>query len=865
MPVSSQAALFQTEEQHKETVYREFDKMRKAAVDSVDNAQQDVNSGAYEDQDAFVMHGALSGAKKHRHETEALIQKLYKRPYFAHIEAKGEDSDDSGGEHFYLSDCETLDRIVTIGHDIGHDGTLIPFKQDRERPISLALFHCYQSKKGDPIEYNAPGGTFVLIPKLICDDEIDNRKLIDAVQLFPETGMLQITADELLEEKLQENRNNPTLRNIIATLQRMQFEIIEADAEQSFVVQGCAGSGKSQCLLHRLFFLRDTLSQEGWNHVLLLTPTQLFRNYSAELIRRYQLSGIENCSIANLYRTLLNSYDVRFKNRQYQYELSEEYLPDEYLHEVYNHGMIAEIDSEISTAIRKYVEAGCAALGTDVPARITNIQISGLVERLDEEMKAFDERESILQQDEEYAEKRKQYEELQKKLDNLQRRKDRLKGEYGQIIEDSRQLVVLQQALDEAEQERAEWLVQREADRTAALQTLQDLERLWNNGKDIQMPARYAQQLAIVQDILWGERFRTDEEYSRFLDEYCNQARSELQAITKSQTTEKTSTRQEKRKETISGNLKQLDADIISVTAEIEEYAEWLRNRSENNEGEKTRRTLRRSEMERARYFLSRIESVVFEREVWNALAPLKEKYHVQTLQIEDLKDGHQKETRILYKSDLLFYLKIYAALYPDAVLPDYRLICVDEGQDLHKADYDMLHRLYPKAVFNVFGDTDQVLHTACGIHDWQSETGIQKLYTLNKNYRNTAAIVEFCNQTFKSSMEYIGKVRRAEQLHKVSDPMQMRSAVVSADMVVIVRDRNALERFCASVGKPVSDFEYLDTKAEAPSGTKIPCYSIFAAKGLEFQKAAVFPLNMTVNQKVVACTRAMEELYYYE
>ena len=62
-----------------------------------------------------------------------------------------------------------------------------------------------------------------------------------------------------------------------------------------------------------------------------------------------------------------------------------------------------------------------------------------------------------------------------------------------------------------------------------------------------------------------------------------------------------------------------------------------------------------------------------------------------------------------------------------------------------------------------------------------------------------------------------------------------------------------------------MSDFEYLDTKAEAPGGRKIPCYSIFAAKGLEFQKVVVFPLNMTVNQKVVACTRAMEELYYYE
>ena len=76
-----------------------------------------------------------------------------------------------------------------------------------------------------------------MIPQLICDDEIENRKLLDVVQLFPESEMLQITADELLEEKLQENRNNPTLRNIIATLQRMQFEIIEADADQSFVVQ----------------------------------------------------------------------------------------------------------------------------------------------------------------------------------------------------------------------------------------------------------------------------------------------------------------------------------------------------------------------------------------------------------------------------------------------------------------------------------------------------------------------------------------------------------------------------------------------------------------------------------------------------
>lgn len=275
MSFKSQEALLRSEETYKEEVYRAFDHMRLFARDAAEAKKSYVDSGAFEDQDSFMAYSDLAGANKSRSETEKLIQKLYKRPYFAHVEVREESETNS--EHYYLSDCESLDGMVNIGTD----SYLLPFKQDKERPVSIALFHCYQSQKGKPVRYTSHGVDYVLLPKLICNDTINNRHLLDAVQLFPESGIFQITADELLEEKLQENRNNPTLRNIIATLQRMQFEIIEADTDKSFVVQGCAGSGKSQCLLHRLFFLRDTLSQEGWDHVLLLTPTQLFRNYSA--------------------------------------------------------------------------------------------------------------------------------------------------------------------------------------------------------------------------------------------------------------------------------------------------------------------------------------------------------------------------------------------------------------------------------------------------------------------------------------------------------------------------------------------------------------------------------------------------------
>ena len=40
---------------------------------------------------------------------------------------------------------------------------------------------------------------------------------------------------------------------------------------------------------------------------------------------------------------------------------------------------------------------------------------------------------------------------------------------------------------------------------------------------------------------------------------------------------------------------------------------------------------------------------------------------------------------------------------------------------------------------------------------------------------------------------------------------------------------------------------------------------SIYAAKGLEFSKVLVFAEGMTKNQRIVACTRAMDELFYFE
>ena len=788
-----------------------------------------------------------------------MIQKLYTRPYFAHIELQEQGYD--GSEHFYLSDNESFNEVISIGQN----GHLVPFKLDKERPITSALFHCYQSKHSGEVRYWANGDELVFLTLLICDDEIQNRELLNVMQLFPEQDAVSVNADELLEQILQENRSNPMLRNIIATLQQQQFRIIETDVDKSFVVQGCAGSGKSQCLFHRLFFLRDVLSEDGWNHVLLLTPTQLFRNYSADLIRRYQLSDINDCSISELYRSLLNRYDSRFRNRQYKFELSEEYLPDGYLETVYDPVNIVRIDAEIDRAVAGYVEAGCRALGIPMPETIDADVISLLVEQLGLAIGEFDSTESVLQQDPEYIEQRSRYEKARKTLNSLQQSISRLTKEHEVLINDETETRKLLEEWGDAVRERTEWIEQRKKRIETADKALAHFDKWPGEDGGAGAPAQYMHQLYVLRDLTEGRSFKDDEEYLLFLDnEFCAQAEQELKKKVGDQSADQFLDDLIKRKKTIENRIASLTQDSIQKTEAVIQLEEWLRSKASQYEGEKSTRILRRADMERARYFLSRIESSVFEQEVWKALAPEKEQYGIPTVDIEDLGENRRRETRILYKSDLLFYVKLYYRLHGLSSLPRYTLLCIDEGQDLHQADYEMLQTLFPDAAFNVFGDTDQVLHTACGISNWQQETGIDMVFSLDRNYRNEASIVEFCNRKFGCTMKYIGQAREKRMPKELGNIREILPVLNEKNVAVIVKDRSSFDRLHKMIGNMVP-LEFLDTNSDSLSDDRIPCYSIFAAKGLEFPVVLVISDDMTNNQRIVACTRATERLYYYE
>lgn len=857
--------LLTSENEHKESVYTKLDQIRKQARDADSSAKNYVRSGSYEDQDAFMAYNSMSSAMKRRHRVEALVQSLYYKPYFSHVEIKEQTEAES--EHYYLSDNEALDHII----DIGNGGTLIPFKQDRELPFYNALFHLYQSKNADDISYKGKDGTtYTISPILICDDEIQNRKLLDIVQLFPEQEEFWRNADELLEKKLKENRGDPALRNIIATLQQKQFRIIETDVRQSFVVQGCAGSGKSQCLFHRLFFLRDVLTQDGWDHVLLLTPTQLFRNYSADLIRRYHLSDIRDCSLAEFYKSLLEAYDPRFKNRQYTFELSEEYLPDAYLQIVYRKDTIDYIDNEINKAIQNYIKSGCDAIGIDPSTIRTASDIDHLVYELDKAMEDYDTRDEALKDDSEYIARRKEYEQNHKELVRQRQLLDRWQNDVETVNSKDKEIREAVIHLQEALNEKNEWVTQRDLRIKDALEGLQEFDVTTSDSNGISAPARYMMQLNLIKNLTSGREYTSDEEYLAFLEDYCKQAEQTVLELTNNQPPGTVYRRHKKRLSELEQRINEAKAVIEIRDLEEESLETWLRNKGQELNKENQKVTLRRADMERAKYFLTRIESAVYEREVWNVLAVFKEQNGIQTLKIDELENGRKRENRILYKSDLLFYLKIYMKLHPQKQIPLYSLLCIDEGQDLHQADYEVLKKLYPAAAVNIFGDTQQVLHNACGIHDWKKESGVSQIFHLDKNYRNAPEIVEFCNKKFGCDMNYVGTAEDPDNpilLHSVDELLE---TVRMESVTIIVKDKEQFKSFSDSMVSAQTDsdieFEFLDTNSTSEQGEgKVPCYSIFAAKGLEFSNVLVFSNDMTTNQKIVACTRATEILYYYE
>lgn len=147
----------------------------------------------------------------------------------------------------------------------------------------------YYSGTGGEAYYTAPKGivegTLELKRKFLYKDKNIEQLFDEGLnEIIINGGEGQNLVDEFLKINLEENRGKK-LKEVVATIQKEQNEIIRWPKNLPIIVQGSAGSGKTTIALHRLAYLiyRYKENMKG-DEILVLAPNKLFLNYISDIL-----------------------------------------------------------------------------------------------------------------------------------------------------------------------------------------------------------------------------------------------------------------------------------------------------------------------------------------------------------------------------------------------------------------------------------------------------------------------------------------------------------------------------------------------------------------------------------------------------
>ncbi|KAF1296808.1 DNA helicase [Enterococcus sp. JM4C] len=117
--------------------------------------------------------------------------------------------------------------------------------------------------------------------------------------------------DDFLLEILDE-ASSSRMKNIVATIQKSQNQIIRDSQSKVMLIEGIAGSGKTSALLQRVAFIlyhnRKWLESE---QVLLFSPNHLFTDYISTVLPSLGESGIPTQTFRNYIEQLLPGLELK--------------------------------------------------------------------------------------------------------------------------------------------------------------------------------------------------------------------------------------------------------------------------------------------------------------------------------------------------------------------------------------------------------------------------------------------------------------------------------------------------------------------------------------------------------------------------
>ncbi|AGY74523.1 RNA polymerase recycling motor HelD [Clostridium autoethanogenum] len=244
----------------------------------------------------------------------------------------------------YNEELETKEKLYNITHK-----NLEKYMESKNKPyfgrvdfreykgeeetFYIGKFGLGDMEKGDEkvIDWRAPladlyysgvsGETFYRSPQGIINGElnlkrkflIEDGKLKDAFDEGINEIILQsadenenVLVDEFLKINLEQSANSK-LKDVVATIQKEQNNIIRTEKNISLIVQGSAGSGKTTVALHRLAYLlyRYKGKIQG-EDIVVVAPNKLFLNYISDVLPNLGIEKVKQVTFEKMCCQMLN-------------------------------------------------------------------------------------------------------------------------------------------------------------------------------------------------------------------------------------------------------------------------------------------------------------------------------------------------------------------------------------------------------------------------------------------------------------------------------------------------------------------------------------------------------------------------------
>ena len=257
------------------------------------------------------------------------LKQIVKSPYFGRMDF--EPSDSKSSQKLYVG--------KTTIYNSNNQLSVIDWRS----PISSMYYDSFVGKAN----YESPKGIiegYISLKRQIIIEDAIIKSVLD-------TDL--ITDDNILQNYLNVHAESK-MKDIVASIQKEQNDIIRRPINENLIVQGVAGSGKTSVALHRIAYLIYLLNNNGSKNkvsseqFLIIGPNNYFLDYISEVLPDLDVETINQTTISDMVINLINE----------KVTVQE---PTDELKELYSNGKISmessiKNNSQFEKALEKYIQ-----------------------------------------------------------------------------------------------------------------------------------------------------------------------------------------------------------------------------------------------------------------------------------------------------------------------------------------------------------------------------------------------------------------------------------------------------------------------------------------------------------------------------